>query len=40
MSATQGVMLIMLAVLGLFLVWRTDIVDRIVEGARGVRPTP
>lgn len=40
MSTAQGIMLIMLAVLGLYLVWRTDVVDRIVQGARGVRSTP
>lgn len=35
----SGVLLIMLAVLGLYLVWKTDAVSRIVGGATQVTST-
>ena len=34
----SGIILIMLAVLGLYLVWKTDVVDRIVGGAGSIQP--
>lgn len=33
MNATSGVAIIMVAVLGVYLVWKTDVIDRIVGGA-------
>lgn len=40
-NATGGVVLIMLGVLGLYLIWKTEVVDRIVGGSRGLlEPQP
>lgn len=38
-NASGGVVLIMLGVLGLYIIWKTEIVDRIVGGTRGAVPT-
>lgn len=38
-NATSGVVLIMLAVLALYMIWKTDVVDRIVSGAGSVQRT-
>jgi len=38
-GGTGGVVLIMLGVLGLYLVWKTEIVDRVIGGSRGLVAT-
>ena len=37
-NATGGIVLIMLGVLALYLVWKTEVVDRVIGGSRGLIP--